>query len=151
MEALFLDFELIDITDAAEMLERCEGQNMRKTLIIFQTKAAVEELRSFLGKVLAAAQLDLSQDTLTLAIMPNEKFSFNNLCQYFDIQSLIAFGVKPESLGIHFQMAPYELLHHEGRHYVFVDDLQAIYEERQQGGKRMSGELWKILKTLFLK
>jgi hypothetical protein len=151
LDTPFLNFDLIALADTEAIAERCEGQNARKTLVIFQAAENPEVLRSFLGKVLAAVQLDLTNDVLALTVTPDEKFSFSGLCQLFDIQSLILFGIKPENLGIHFQFTPYDLLRYEGRAYLFVDDLQLIYEERQQGGKRMSGELWKVLKTLFLK
>lgn len=150
MEIPFLNFDLIDFADSATIINRCKGRNEQKTLVVFQTSETEEELLAFLEKVLAAAQLDLATDILSLILTPGEKFSFIDLCHFFDIQSLLVFGIKPEQLGIHFQIVPYELLRYEGRNYVFLDDLQLIYDERQQGGKRMSGELWKVLKTLFL-
>ena len=150
MDELFLDFDVIHLADTTAIAERCKGQNVQKTLAIFQVGEQEEELGAFLEKVLAAAQLNLTTDILSLILSPNENCSFIGLCQRFEIQTLLVFGINSERLGIHFQVVPYEFLRYEGRNYVFLDDLQLIYDERQQGGKRMSGELWKILKTLFL-
>lgn len=151
MNVQLLNIELIDIADSEVLAARCQGQNAKKTLLVFQVSDNEEELRSFLSKVLAAAQLDLVKDVLSLSVTPDEKISFSGLCQHFDIQTLIAFGLSPEQMGIHFKINLYDMLSYNGQKYVFADDLTAIYEERQQGGKRMSSELWKVLQNLFLK
>ncbi|MFN7117465.1 MAG: hypothetical protein ACK4TA_11745 [Saprospiraceae bacterium] len=151
MDVQLLNFDLIDILDNELILQRCVGQNAKNTLVIFQTSENEAELRIFLEKVFAAAQVDLVKDTCVLSVTPLENFSFSRLYQHFDLQTLIVFGIPPVRLGIHLQVKPYEILRYENCTYVFADDLQAIYEERQQGGKRMSGELWKVLQTLFLK
>lgn len=150
MEVDIFDFEILDIAETSAIAARCTGHNAKKVLIVFQSQENEAELQSFLAKVLAAAQLNLEQDVSLLIIKPGEKFSFIQLCQVFDIETLIAFGIPSPHLGIHLQIILYALVQHENRTYVFVDDLQQIFEERQQGGKRMSGELWQALKALFL-
>jgi len=145
------DLEIIDFSEAETIAARCTGENAKTVLVIFQTTENQEELKAFLGKVLSAVQLDFEKDTLSLAVEKEEKFSFIQLCQSFDIQILIAFGIAPQHLGLHFRTSPYDLIRHDQRNYVFVDDLQLIYEERQQGGKQMSGKLWHTLQSLFPK
>jgi len=147
----FLNFNVINLAETEAIAARCMGQNARNTLIVFQAEENAGELRTFLAKMLAAAQLDLEKDVLTLQVTETDPFSFSNLCQHFNIQSLLVFGIPLERLGIHFALPPYHILQYEGRTYVCADDLAAICAERQQGGKRMSGESWKVLQTLFLK
>lgn len=145
------DVEIIDFQEVETIVARCTGENAKKVLLIFQKTENQEELKAFLGKVLSAVQLDFEKETLLLSITKEEKFNFIQLCQLHDIQILIAFGIKPQQLGLHFHTSPYDRVQHEQRTYVFVDDLPLIYEERQQGGKQMSGKLWHTLQGLFPK
>lgn len=146
-----LNLDIIDVLDNEVVAQRCTGTNEKKILIVFQTGENEAAMRAFLAKMLAAAQLDLEKDVCTLSIMPFEKISFSRLRHQFDIQTCLAFGIPPEHLGIYMQIKPYELLEYNALRFVFVDDLQAVFEERQQGGKQMSGALWKVLQMLFLK
>lgn len=151
MEIDIFGLEIVDIAETSAIAARCTGHHAKKVLIVFQATTNEDELRVFLAKVLAAAQLNLEQDVSLLIIKLGEKISFIQMCQMFDIQTLIVFGIPPAHLGIHLQVIPYTIIQHENHRYVFVDDLQQIFEERQQGGKRLSGELWQVLKALFLK
>lgn len=146
----YFDLEIILFEDAAEVAARCVGENTKQTFIVFQQDERVEELLQFLTKILAAVQLDLQKDVKLLAVEPQEQFSFIQLSKIFEIQKLLSFGISPNRMGINFQTIPYTISKHENRSFIFADDLKKILEERQQGGKRMSGELWKALKALFL-
>lgn len=150
MEIDFFDFKITNLAETSAMLARCTGENAKKVMLIFQTIEQSADLKSFLSKIVTAAHLELDRDTCLLILKPGEQFSFIQLSQHFDIHTLIAFGIEPQQLGIHFQTVPYAILQHEQLRYVFADDLQQIFDERQQGGKRISGELWQTLKTLFL-
>ncbi len=151
MDVQLLNLDVIDVLDNEVVAQRCTGANEQKTLIVFPTNENEAAMRTFLAKMLAAAQLDLEKDVCTLSMMPFENFSFSRLRHHFDIQTCLVFGIPSERLGIHMQIKPYELLEYNGLRLVFVDDLQAIFDERQQGGKQMSGALWKVLQILFLK
>ncbi len=146
----FLDFRVVDIPESTDFAGRLTGKNAKEILIVFQSQNNHEELFSFLEKVLTAAQLNIHTDTLILKITEQEKLSFVYLQKKNTFKYFISFGIAPQRLGIGFETPLYHPVSYEGITLFFADDLQLIYEERQQGGKRMSGELWRVLKSLFI-
>ena len=101
----------------------------------------------FLEKILEAIQLDLIQDTLFINIKSEEVPAFQEIRKN-KLQSLILFGIPPEEMGIRLQINRYQILNHQDIKILWADDIKAIYEERQAGGKQMSGQLWKALQVL---
>ncbi len=150
LSAGFLDFPLIDVPARQDWASRLGGQRARNVLLVFQRKPDDEVLVGFLEKVLAAVKLDVQKDVCLLPITYSEQFCFVHLRQSADFQYFIAFGIAPERMGLTLQASLYQPFMIEGTHFLFADDLQQIYEERQAGGKQMSSKLWQALKNLFL-
>lgn len=150
MDFNFFDFDILDVPENNNQAGRLSGDNAKEILIVFQNMQDNEELLPFLEKILAAVQLNAQKDTLVLEITTQEKFSFLDLRQRLAFQHFIAFGIEPQTMGIHYENTLYQPVRYDNCTFLFADDLQKIFEERQQGGKRMSGELWKVLKSLFL-
>ncbi|MDX1940545.1 MAG: hypothetical protein SFU99_08335 [Saprospiraceae bacterium] len=151
LEMTFFDYDIINVPDSDNLAARSTGKNEKGIFILFQNQQDDrEELELFLEKVLAAVQLNIQKDTTLLAITNPSDIRFVGLRQRFSFQHFICFGISPQELGIQFETKPYQALRHDGITFVFADDLQKIYEERQQGGKQMSGELWRVLKSMFL-
>lgn len=150
MDSKFFDFDILDLPENDNLTGRLSGENAKGILIVFQNAQNNEELLPFLEKILVAVQLNAPKDTLVLEITAQEKFSFLGLSQKLGFQYFISFGIEPERMGLYYENTLYQPLQYDNCTFLFADDLQKIFEERQQGGKRMSGELWKVLKSLFL-
>jgi hypothetical protein len=129
-----------------------QGAN-QKEVIIFFSGDEIEEgaLISFLAKVFQAIKIDLQQDTCFINMVLIQSLNLAAMLQKYKAKSIILFGLEPPQLGIQFQLPPYALIEHQGVQYLRVDDLKAIYDERQNGGKKMSGQLWKAIQKLPLK
>ncbi len=145
----FLDFDMIDVPEKEPKQLLFLGKNKKGILIIVQQSAEQEALNAFVEKILAAVQLDLYRDALLLVVTPEDRLSFAGLCQIHNIRYCINFGLPSRSLGIGFLWQPYQPLLHEDRYFLLADALPKIYEERQQGGKVMSGALWRALQQIF--
>lgn len=150
MDANFFDFVIVDVPENDDLTRRLSGENAKGVLIVFQNPRNNVELLPFLEKILATVQLNAQKDTFILEITDQEKFSFLDFRQKLAFQYFIAFGIAPERMGIHYESDLYQPIRYNDCTFLFADDLQKILEERQQGGKRMSGELWRVLKALFL-
>lgn len=149
LEPEFLDFAIINVPESGDLSDQLYGQNRRNVLVVFQCDANNEELEDFLGKILAAVQLDLKKDTALLKLTANQRFSFSGLRRTYDFKTVIAFGISAGRMGVQFTTPLYQPVQHEGTTFLFSDDLEKIYEERQAGGKKMSAALWKALKEIF--
>jgi hypothetical protein len=149
LESEFLDFHVINVPESESLSDQLRGQNQRNVLVVFQCDTNNEELEAFLGKILAAVQLDLTKDTTLLKLTANQRFSFTGLHRAHDLKTVIAFGIAAERMGVQFATPLYQPIRHEGVTFLFSDDLEKIYEERQAGGKKMSASLWKALKEIF--
>ena len=60
------------------------------------------------------------------------------------------FGMQPKQVGLNGAIPLYHPIQLNNITFIFADELSAIYTERQEGGKKMSGALWNVLKSLFL-
>ncbi len=145
----FLDFDIVDVPEKELQKPLFWGKNEKGILIIVEQSAEQEALNAFVEKILAAVQLDLYRDALLLALTPDDRVSFAALCQTYDIRYCINFGIADRRMGLGFLWKPYQSLLHEGRYFLLADALPMIYEERQQGGKAMSGALWRALQQIF--
>lgn len=151
MNNSFFDFKIFPIQDAKSILENGKGAGQKGTIVVIQANQEINELEAFLEKMLRAVQLDLHQDTTLLNLTTSDTFSFSELSKYQNnIKKCIVFGVSPKRLGLQFILPKYKVLQHGTIQYLFADDIQAIYTERQAGGKKMSGTLWKALQTMFI-
>ena len=151
MKPRLIDFDLFLIPDLDSTPHRCIGNGKKGILAIYESERPDPELESFLKKVLAAASIDLVQDVFLIQITPQIPLSFSFLAQKLDIRYLIAFGTQPQNMGLRFNYQPYLPIHVLDTTFLFADPLRSIYEERQAGGKKLSGLLWKAIQNIFLK
>ena len=150
-QPFFLDFDLFYAPEYKIAQNRINGQGQKGVIILFETNEEHTELASFLKKVLSAAKLVLDKDASLIALTTDENLSFSGLCQQTDVRYLLSFGITPERIGLQVNCQKYAPFKFKDVQFLFADPLVAIYEERQQGGKKMSGALWKALQALFLK
>ena len=148
MKTSFFDFKLFQVPSAQSAALSEAAGKAQLIVLAHLPDPYQEELRSFLKKVLAAIELDLDQDTLFITIALGEKFPLSQLIKEKTGGAMLIFGLPPADLGIHFQLAPYQIINHQGQAYLLADELMSIYEERQAGGKQKSALLWKGLKQI---
>lgn len=129
--------------------KQCRGSNREQVLVVYQVTADREDLEAFLGKILAAVQLDIERDIALLSITPGASFSLSRLRKQVPVEKAVFFGMEPGSAGLHCTCRLYAPLVFPDLTCVFADELETIMQERQQGGKRLSGALWQNLKELF--
>jgi hypothetical protein len=126
------------------------GQNQKGLLILAKAGENQAALQDFLQKILAAVKYDLEQDALLIWLNDESRPNVASLLSKNKCKALLAFGVLPPQLGIHFEWPLYYPMSLQNIQYLQVDDLDAIFQERQQGGKKMSGALWKCLQDMLL-
>ncbi len=107
-------------------------------------------LQDFLQKILAAVKYDLEQDALLIWLNDESRPNVASLLTKNKCKTLVAFGIVPSYLGIHFEWPLYYPMRLQNIQYLNADDLDAIFQERQKGGKKMSGALWKCLQDMLL-
>lgn len=149
MKTPFLDFKIIATPEASAGRDRCEGDGKKQVLVVCQAAQANESLLEFLGRILGAVQLDPREDILLYVITPAKPISLSGIRRDFPFEKAILFGAAPAQVGLQFAPPPYHPVEHAGVHYLFADDLQDIYVERQQGKKKRAAALWKALREMF--
>ena len=150
MKSSFNNFQIFAVPERDKALKDKKGDNGKELIIVWESAEESAELEAFLAKVLSAIQFKLDKDSLLVRLTPGENISSISLRQKHNMSYLISFGVDPRRLGLHFEHTLYQAFQHQGITYLFVDDLEAIFEERQEGGKQKSSALWKALQHIFL-
>lgn len=151
MNPSFIDFTLYRLPDDPFPRERMLGEGQRHIWLLYEAKPEeAEELSAFLGKILQAAKIDRLRDAISIVITPGESISLHQLPAWEEASHLFLFGLKPADLGLNIQLQAYQPTPFAGTTLLWSDALQAIQEERQKGGKQMSGQLWRALQQLFL-
>lgn len=127
------------------------GEGATGVWIIARTsKDEEEEQRTFLKRVLSAAQLDLQRDAYTIFKYDDVPLSLRWVRRGRDLKVVLAFGVSAKELGLQLHYRPYEPLSLPGQTYIFADRLSDIQAERAGGNKAKAAALWKVLQTVFL-
>lgn len=149
MQSHFLDFKVFAAPEASAGKERCVGDGKKQVLVICQAAEANEALLDFLGRILGAVNLDPRRDVRLYTITPAKAISLSGIRRDFPFEKAILFGVEPGQAGLQFTPARYQPVELAGVRYLFADDLQEIYIERQQGKKKRAAALWNSLREMF--
>ena len=147
----FYDFDLFVVPERITPSNRITGSGQKGVIILFESEEDNPELISFLSKILSAVQLELAKDANLIHLKASEGINFSGLCQQKDVAYLLSFGISPQRLGLQLNYQKYIPFQFKECQFLFADQLPLIFEERQEGGKKMSGALWKALQALFLK
>ncbi len=146
----FNQFEIFALPENLDWANVLKGKQAGEVFIAYRQPDSDSEINNFLAKVLAAAKLQLEEDCTYLPLEPNQQFLLSQLPHFKTLKTAILFGLKPQEIGLQINAKPYMPVKLSNVRLIFVDDLSAIYEERQSGGKKMSAMLWNILKAEFL-
>lgn len=149
MNTSFLDYKVFVPGESAKQQQKLKGKHAKGLLLLFVSHEQQVELLDFLKKILVAVQFDLEEDTAYLDFNATEAVNVASLAAINASKTVICFGFPLPQLGFHFEIPNYYPFKHQGTTYLFVDDLLTIYEERQAGGKKLSGALWKCLQEIF--
>jgi hypothetical protein len=142
---------LFAIPENDQFEDRLLGANAKQLLLLFDAGDKVEELQSFLAKILQAIQLDLLRDALQLRLLPHESLQLAAVLHNRNCHVAIIFGHPLSQLGLHLELPLYYPTLHQGITYLLTDPLLDIQQERQNGGKKMSGALWSALREISIK
>lgn len=149
MNTSFFDYKVFVPGDTATQAQKLRGAHAKGLFLLFAQHEQEAELLDFLKKILSAVQFDLDLDTAYLVGNASEPINVASLAAINSSKTVICFGFSLPQLGFHFEIPQYYPFKHQGVTYLFVDELWAIYEERQAGGKKLSGALWKCLQEIF--
>jgi hypothetical protein len=152
-QGTFLDFSVIPLKEPLEILEKCNGGNQKKLLVVFNENEESEERLAFLKKILTAAKFDMKEDILLLKTTKKEAFSFISLRTKVaqthpsgGINNLLVFGFEPKHFGLNLDVQKYIPFHFYESGFLFADGLSMI-----ENDKALKGALWTGMKKLFLK
>lgn len=149
MKKSFFDFKIFKVPENVFSANGQSGNNQKGLILLFAGEESEQEsLLAFLAKVFQAIQIDLNQDTYFINNKLQPGLNWASVLQKKEVRSVVIFGLAPQALGIRFALPLYTLIEHQDVQYLRVDDLSAIYEERQNGGKKMSGLLWRAIQQL---
>ena len=149
MNTTFFNFELFQIADKLEYAKIAYGNPKAAYLILLQSgEHWDEQIKPFLEKVLKAIQIQLDQDTVFINLSPDQQLNISSVKRHFAPKKILIFGIPPKTLGIQFPMPAYQVIEHQNCQFLWADNIEVIYEERQNGGKAMSAQLWKSLQQL---
>lgn len=151
MNSTFIDFDLIDISEASDVQKMLLNDGLQTILVFLRSSDQNEaHLIGFLEKVFAAVQIDVKRQVSLFFVASHMPLSLNQLKRLGPVQYVLFFGILPETVGLNIEYTLYQPLPFQTCTYLFAHDLNTLYEERLQGGKQYSGALWKSLKSLFL-
>ncbi len=147
---MFLDFELFASPDRQLRSSDLNGQGGRGIFIAYEVDSAEKERLDYLKKILAAAKIEMEQDTMILAVQPGESLQLDTNAIGAFPKYILLFGVKPKQLSLNFQIPAYQAVTYRDTTFLWVDSLGKIQEERQAGKNQKAGALWLALKQIFL-
>lgn len=151
-QSSFLDFSVVPLIEPLEVLDKCNGSNQKKLLVVFDQSDASEELLEFLEKILAAAKFDIKKDILLLKVTQKIAFSYIALRTKVTqthpsagIDNLLVFGFEPKQFGLNLEIQKYVPCHFYKSGFLFADGLSMI-----ENDKALKAALWNGMKELFL-
>lgn len=157
LEGGFFDFELYDLQEPADFFSLSGMEtfptliNNAKIALVYSKESDNSEIHDFLAKILAAAGQKMEEVAAKFPILPDETYRLAAFLRRFcpATRLVLVFGIPAAQLGLWLEHNPYQPTEVNHTTYIFADSVQAIFEERQQGGKKMSSALWLSLKQYF--
>ena len=136
--------ELVFRAAESSVKELGTGAYAKNILVLALAEPNSPGNRSFIAKILSAASLDLSTDTL-FAEIPAETpvncfAALDNRPQF-----ILVFGLSPTQLGLQAAVHPYQAIMCHDATWLFADALSVLEPDPVRKKK-----LWEALKPLFL-
>jgi len=142
---MLLSNELLFLTAEKSALTDAKGGFARKVAVLALEEPNARSNRDFLDKVLTAAQLNLTNDTILAEIPAGEPRALASDLLDYQPKQLLVFGLSPAQLGLSFEVQAYQPLTFYGCTWLFADKLSAV-----ESDKAKKTQLWTALKKMFL-
>lgn len=142
---MLLSNELLFIAADKTAFAQAEGGFARQVAVLVAQETNAAEGRAFLAKVLAAANLNLAQDTLLAALPVQESCAIAPDLTQHKPKFVLVFGFSPKHLGLSAQVEPYQPTSFYGCTWLFADRLSVLEPD-----KNKKTQLWTALKQIFL-
>lgn len=139
----FFDFKVF-LTP--EMDLSVKGANEKHLLIVIRTDDFTDRSQMFLAKVMGAAKFDLDRDVAIVSLGEGEGMNFVHLRKQHHFKHCIIFGLKPQELGLNFNIDLYRPKNYLSCDFLFAHSLEKL----QTTEIAYKGALWKCLQALFL-
>ena len=141
---MFHSEPLFFILPESDPLHLAEGLFAKRVLIVVREEPQAPGNKDFLGKILAAANLSLANDTRLIALPENQTIAISRVLRQQQAEQVLVFGVPPAQLGLRIAAPFYTPLHFYGRDWLFSEPLSLLEPD-----KAKKGLLWTGLKQLF--
>lgn len=125
----------------SEQIEILEGKEIA-VVINDSASSFPKTSKDLLEKILNAAKVDMSKVEMVYA--KDQVHSFNYLQNQFFPYKLIAFGLKPASMGLNIRLGLYQLADFRGCQILIADDLNRIAADVKR-----KTYLWRSLQKMF--
>lgn len=143
----FMDFPLYNLPDVNNSTLVFHGDGKKKVMVIANENEVENDL-DFLRNVLSP--LGFEEQDVYLIITPNTALSFTELCQNYDFNNLVLFGLTPVQIGLQVQAKLYQPLNISKKQIMFADGVEIFMEEKAKGGARPKAkQLWVALKSFL--
>jgi hypothetical protein len=142
---MLLSNELLFLTAEKSALAEASGGFAKQVLVLAMAEPNSAANREFLVKVLAAAHLNLAQDTLLAEIPATEPRMLAKELQERQPKQVLVFGLSPAQLGLSIEIQAYQPFKFYGITWLFADPLSTLEPD-----KTKKTQLWTALKQIFL-
>lgn len=136
--------DLLFIVPDTPVSLQAEGNYAQKVLILMLQEPAFVNWRSFLEKLIGAAGLNLSNDTLLVALQNSEQTSIASLLKSKQPDQVLVFGIRPEQMGMYLSIEKYHPVFFSNTQFLFADSLAMLEPD-----KNLKMKMWTAMKTLF--
>ena len=142
MNSSIFEFPYYDISGSEFPINRCKGNNARRTLVLVE-RTDFEEHGVLLTKILRAVDLDFEQDVSFITLEKDETVGLLNssIAKQFDY--VLLFGIAPRQIGL-MTTSRLSMLRLEN-HTIIVSTLLSMVSKDAKA-KRI---LWSHLKEVF--
>lgn len=141
---MFSDKDLIFRAPDRSVLDFAAGGFAQQILIVSVAEPGFPGNRNFLTKILAAARLNLENDTLFAEIPAGMPVSVLPAIKQKHAGHILVFGLPALQIGIVAQQPLYEPYVFYGTTFLFADALSVLEPDKNRKGK-----LWQALQQLF--
>jgi len=143
---MFSPDELIFIAPERSAIELATGNFARRVWVLALAEPdSVDSNKTFLAKVLSAANLNLEKDTLFAEIPASMPIGFSTDLKSKQPEQVLVFGLPPAQLGLTLEIPSYKPVIFYGTNWLFADALSILEPD-----KNRKGQLWSALKQMFL-
>ena len=143
-----LDYSLYELPEEPQEKQRFLGHGKKSVMVIAKVDDAGNDIE-FLQSVLSPLGINYPEDVFIL-ITPDPQVSFVWLCQNYDFDKLVLFGVDTKVIGMQITVSLYRPINIAKKRLIFADHIDVFTSEKAKGGSRPKAkQLWMALKSFF--